>query len=84
MKKDGGSAFPHFQKEYLYNDDLPGGGSDVQVPVDGMSLRDWFAGKSISGKCVSGYSDNDTIRETLAENAYALADAMIREREKGS
>jgi len=40
----------------------------------GMSLRDYFAGQVICGK--DGRVDH------IAEHAYAVADAMLKERDK--
>lgn len=67
--KDGGPAFPHMM--------LPG----HRDYAPGMSLRDWFAGQAIAGvlaeQCMEHLSS-----ENIAEKAYALADAMLAEREK--
>lgn len=41
----------------------------------GISLRDWFAGQALAA-----IADNDEIREAIAFDAYALADAMMAER----
>ena len=49
--------------------------------VNGMSLRDWFAGQAVSG-ALQGY-DHDRhslTRQRIAENAYAIADAMLKAR----
>jgi hypothetical protein len=45
---------------------------------DGMTLRDWFA-----GQVADGGNWNEIVRPDLyAKSAYALADAMLAEREK--
>lgn len=44
--------------------------------IDGMSLRDYFAGQWLSNK----WAANTTIEET-AKIAYEVADAMIKQRE---
>ena len=44
----------------------------------GMSLRDWFAGMAIIA-----IGAHATTHEGVAERAYALADAMLAERERG-
>jgi hypothetical protein len=44
---------------------------------DGMSLRDWFAGQALL-YCAQGDFEKF---EHLAEDAYAIADAMIAKRE---
>lgn len=43
----------------------------------GMSLRDWFAGQYLAGRAARNTIDN---RDQTAD--YAIADAMIAEREK--
>lgn len=61
-------------------------GNDVRVttPHDGMTLRDYFAAKamqSIISKMDSAQY-NYTGAGSVASDAYAFADAMIKEREK--
>lgn len=58
---------------------LPNGGTSR---VQGMSLRDWFAGQALAGLCacpavakIDGKSDIDVV-------AYLLADAMLSHRNK--
>ena len=41
--------------------------------VRGMNLRDWFAGMALTGMPISSST-------TMAEDAYALADEMIKVR----
>jgi hypothetical protein len=48
-------------------------------PWDGMTLRDYFAAKALQGWLADGL---DTDPENAAEQAYAIADAMIAAREK--
>jgi hypothetical protein len=45
-----------------------------------MSLRDWFAGQALTG-LASTYPSYQI--ETLAAQAYRLADAMLKAREEG-
>lgn len=45
----------------------------------GMTLRDYFAAKAMSGILVV---DNDIKLGVLAEQAYAIADAMMKAREQ--
>ena len=70
MSKDGGPAFPT----------SPSSGSE-----DGMTLRDWFAGQSLSG-LVAWAEHHDVMIpaaiEDLPRAAYNLADAMLKERER--
>ena len=57
---------------------------------EGMSLRDWFAGKGLSGigedtmQAIWSIAEKDC-RSTpalVAQYSYELADAMLKEREK--
>jgi hypothetical protein len=74
--KDGGPAFPAI---------IPIEHSDVQgkdypnYSESGMTLRDYFAAKALQGWLADGL---DTDPENAAEQAYAIADAMIAAREK--
>ncbi len=73
-KPDGGPAFPCMAPENIH----PGATS-------GMDLRDWFAGQVVS--CVplrnwSEFSSNEEIISAWAHCAYAVADALIAERDK--
>ena len=65
--KNGGQAFPRACGQC---------GSDVE----GMSLRSWFAGMAIAGHTNTFKHDD---KEYFAEQAFALADAMLKESEKG-
>lgn len=76
-EKDGGPAFP----ETAYYDDKPYGS------ISGMSLRDYFAGQALQGFLAAaahpqsvGITDLDSPK--LAHDSYALADAMLAERDK--
>lgn len=47
----------------------------------GMTLRDYFAGQALAGKC--GYASQDAITTNhLVTEAFKIADAMLAEREK--
>ncbi len=50
----------------------------TKVYFNGMSIRDWFAGQALVGLSVrrEGKCDADD-----AENAYRLADAMLKARD---
>jgi hypothetical protein len=73
MANDGGQAFPQ-------------AGSLEYHPVDGMTLRDWFAGQIIaaiySGGIVAGGFSTPDGRNTVASLAYRQAEAMLAERDK--
>ena len=67
---DGGPAFPQ---------DLQGRrGDDPQY--QGMTLRDWFAGKALEGQA-HRFDHPHNHRELLAKDCYEIADAMLKERE---
>lgn len=52
----------------------------VELPV---SLRDWFAGQAIGLIVVgSDVADGDERARLIAEDAYRMADALLRAREK--
>lgn len=68
-KNDGGSAFPNERKE----------GNYVQHDC-GMSLRDYFAAKTMQAMLVEG-AENYTF-DSCAKASYAMADAMLAERSK--
>jgi len=76
--KTGGPAFPRSGNEW----------SDmawVEAPAkDGMTLRDYFAAKAMQGQFASD-SENWNAEgdwESRAHTAYAMADAMLKAREK--
>ena len=48
---------------------------DVQKGLDGMTLRQWYAGMALAGM---GAIDN---HEEAAMNAFLMADAMLRQGE---
>ena len=71
-RNDGGSAFP--VPPDARRTDIPAGGG-----MDGMSLRDWFAGQTLARGGTPhhpghGYSDE------LAQWCYEVADAMLNAR----
>jgi len=50
--------------------------------VDGMSLRDWFAGMALSNPQTMAFNGiNDEDNKSIARRAYKIADAMILEGE---
>lgn len=69
--KDGGPAFPV----------TPTDNSGQIAPTQlGMSLRDWFAGQALMGM-LADHTSNPP-RTATASLSYALADAMLAERQK--
>jgi len=49
----------------------------------GMNLRDYFAAAAVQGFCANNYYSRASV-ETLVDNAYAVADAMMKVREHES
>lgn len=79
MSKDnGGPAFPH---EF--------GGTYQNQKREGLSIRDYFAAKALSGMIAQGglgfmgwHPSNWDSSKSLAKSAYEIADAMLLERAK--
>lgn len=73
-QKNGGPAFPRAPL-----------GEDCNKPwghQDGMSLRDWFAGQALAGIMANSNIAHDAYpRNVAAQDAYALADAMLEARQ---
>lgn len=88
MKEDGGQAFPGrktmthqeaaMQYGTGYNGLLP------EIYIDGMSLRDYFAGQALTGLLAHDCRNQEWERESamLAKRIYELADAMLIARKK--
>lgn len=77
-KEDGGPAFPTTQ----YANGISPSGHD-----QGMTLRDWFAGKAMTTMFYPAImesirTDNDLDCLKVAEFAYAMADAMLAARQQ--
>ena len=74
---DGGPAFPRAMGTMLPDN------IGVDQGVEGMSLRDWFAGMAMQGMYAHyGNPPEEERRETTAL-CYGLADAMLAARERG-
>lgn len=67
---DGGPAFPRTVQRW--NDSL-------DHSVQGMSLRDWFAGQVLTSAAAIPFGSADC--EYRAKAAYQMADAMLAARE---
>lgn len=76
-RKDGGAAFPY---TVTMPAGITGGGSGTGVHK-GLSLRDWFAGQAIAGMMAAPYTPG-AVWDAYALDAYAMADALLRAREK--
>ena len=77
MSKNDSPAFP------VLGYDLSASGDIRPQPAvhTGMTIRDWFAGRSITG-FLPGAEYTDSEVQALAKKAYRFADAMIKAREK--
>jgi len=65
-KKDGGPAFPLPENRHSC----------------GMTLRDYLAGQALAGILTIDMSPaDDDLCKNFADDAYAFADAMLKERE---
>ena len=49
---------------------------------DGLTVRDYFAAKAVEGVCALMLKEIRYNHDLLAADAYALADAMMKERAK--
>ena len=58
------------------------GAQTLGLHFTGMTLRDYFAAKAIEGATVSAASNVRFNHALIAEEAYLLADAMLKAREK--
>lgn len=70
---NGGPAFPTTKPRDGWGD-----------PNGGMSLRDWFAGQALQAILHNPqeYKGPDYYLTGIAANAYSVADAMLKERER--
>lgn len=69
MMNDGGPAFPTLHLS-----------TRTDQYVEGMTLRDYFAAMAMLAAC---HLDKDEVsRADIAEVAYKMADAMLKERAK--
>ena len=69
FEEGGGTAFP------LVYDDETKGTREIHA---GMTMRDWFAGLAMQGLCAG----NSTNPQQIAQAAYIVANAMLKERDK--
>lgn len=77
-ENNGGAAFPVAGSEHNY-------------PIEGMTLRDYFAAKALQGLCanpggpfqansMSGWAIVNCELDDIAKESYKLADAMLKAR----
>ena len=71
---DGGPAFP------VPVTPTRGGGWASCKEVEGMSLRDWFAGQALAGMFAADTPDSVLTADDKADQAYHAADAMLAAR----
>lgn len=82
-----GPAFPRtgFSPDTagVHKDDLAAVFSAATTPQPGMTLRDWFAGRALTGLLAWSPSDGDypMAARTAARSAYEMADAMLQQRD---
>jgi hypothetical protein len=81
-RNTGGPAFPRPASEDTSSGTLADG-NDLIASQDGMDLRDYFAAQALpaiyAGHIAAGI---DMGQESVAEEAYEIADAMLTERGK--
>lgn len=80
--EDGGPAFPRPCSEERTDGDQPDGNATIHEQ-DGMSLRDYFAAAALNGMCAGTFQTAEACAksDTLAKNAYLVADAMLAARQ---
>lgn len=82
MREDGGPAFPGYKEDIVLRDERY---EDIERPMGGMSLRDYFAGQALAGMLAKGTDGQFSKPEGVARAAlwsYEYADAMLKERSK--
>jgi hypothetical protein len=51
-----------------------------EIQLEGMTLRDWFAGQALSGLCANQRATHEWIGQYAASSAYSIADALLAAR----
>ncbi|MBO6755436.1 MAG: hypothetical protein JJ902_03865 [Roseibium sp.] len=82
--KDGGPAFPSMPPMLEVQAD----GEIARVGFEGMSMRDWFAGRIAAAYCADRQQYNALMKDRrdcepelyVARQAYKQADAMLKAR----
>ena len=75
---DGGPAFPTMSEVEIFR----GRWVKELRPSGGMSLRDWFAGQAMQAYVATEGPASDDDGDFVANYAYEIADAMMKERLK--
>lgn len=73
----GGPAFPAVRIRSGDNYNSP-----TKLYYGGMTLRDYFAAKALQGFAATLSGDSAPLFDILAKDAYTMADAMLKQREK--
>ena len=87
---NGGQAFPSDNPQILIPSDLPEVWrlkiAQIASKSEGMSLRDWFAGKAMPRNHSVPFNmtqeELDDLASRIARFCYVFADAMLKERAK--
>jgi hypothetical protein len=67
---------PAFPTEYFYDQNT----KYERMPTEGMTLRDYFASSFVSSGHVFKLISSGNTPELVAEQAYLMADAMLKAR----
>lgn len=85
MKKEQQPAFPQPEKYLLYPEYIlnkyPELYYERKVYGEGLTIRQWYAGKAMQGMLSSSRFENGNAM-IVAESAFKYADAMIKYEEK--
>jgi hypothetical protein len=82
MRDDGGSAFPEVTTRF---EGSSGDYDRIVESAGGMTLRDYFAAKTISSVLAGAVippEHREELMPVAAEFCYAMADAMLKARAK--
>lgn len=86
MSKINDAGGPAFPSDYVEHERMEVGNQvEIMAKSSGMLLRDYFAAMAMQGIiAASGGCDGNPlyVEEKLSENAYAMADAMLKTREE--
>lgn len=83
-KNTGGYAFPCTVRECVHPGHVTSEPQFADVTYPGMTLRDYFAAQALSALIRRFGIMDEPANAVAAEQAYALADAMLAERAKAA